>query len=306
MIVAFFLLLSLPFPANAEAPERLFPLPMAEVEKILSQWLFDSGFEIIRKEKEGSRVLLRGIKEREMWELNLRSQSPLASWVRPRYVVGGQSSQDRVAALWNFLEHYMKEEEKERMVFSEEAPPRVKSRMETIVCIKVNKGGEELQFTGFVVDRKGLLLSTAHDLRGVQEVMVFLADGKVQKGSLIKIDFQRDLTLIDIRSRINSSVPLSQVRSSLQNGEKVFAIGCPGHARGFLSGTVDGPLRRVNNLPLWQMEMEVRPGSSGSPVFDQEGTLVGMVKGRYRGDASTGFIIPSSTILEFLREKSTP
>lgn len=303
IIASFFLMLSFSYGAHPEIPERLFPLPMAETEKILSQWLFDSGFEVIRRDEEGSGVQLRGIKDKEMWELNLRPRSPLASGIAPRYVASGQPSQDRVAALWSFLEDYVKEGEKERMIPSEEVPFKVKSRRETIVCIKVNYGKEEIQFTGFAIDSKGRILSTAHDLRGVKEVTVILADGQAQKGSIMKMDLHRDLTLIDIRSRLNASVPLYKVRNSLRNGEKVFADGCPGYVRRFLQGTIDGPLRWVNNLPLYQTEMDIQPGSSGSPVFDGEGNLVAMVKGRYRGVSSTGFLIPLATMLDFLKEK---
>lgn len=286
-----------------KAVERFLPLPLIEVEQILSQWLFDSGFKVLREEKEGSEVLLRGFKENEVWEVILQPHSPLASRVKPRYLINGQSSPDKVAILWNFLDGYLKESQTETMTFFEEVPYKIKSKMETIACIKVQQGQEEIQFTGFGIDPKGIILSTAHDLRGMHEVMVFFNDGKAIKGALIKIDLQRDLSLIDVRSRLNASVSLVKGRKHLQKGERVFAIGCPNHARSFLSGTIEGDLRQVNNLPLYQTEMEIRPGSSGSPVFDVEGNLVGVVKGRYRGLSSRGFLIPLTTILEFLKEK---
>jgi serine protease Do len=46
--------------------------------------------------------------------------------------------------------------------------------------------------------------------------------------------------------------------------------------------------------------MEIHPGSSGSPVFDANGRLVGIVKGRYRGTNSIGFVIPLETITSFM------
>ena len=303
LIIPSLLILPIFHLVQAEVTERLFPLPVAEVEQILSQWLLDSSFEIARRDLEGFRVQLKGMKEREVWEVILRPHSPLACWVQPRLLVRGQPAQERVEALWKVLEAYLKENELERRDPAEEVPARIKSRMEAIVCIKVDNGREEIQFTGFAIDRKGLILSTAHDLRGVREVTILLADGQIERGALIKIDPDRDLTLINIRSRVSASISLTNVRNFLRNGERVYAIGCPGNVRSFLSGTIDGPLRQANHLPLSQVKMDIQPGSSGSPVFDQEGAFVGLVKGRYRGDPSTGFIIPSSTILEFLREK---
>jgi serine protease Do len=48
--------------------------------------------------------------------------------------------------------------------------------------------------------------------------------------------------------------------------------------------------------------MEIYPGSSGSPVFDGEGNLVAVVKGRHRGTDSVGFLIPFETIVEFAKD----
>jgi len=50
--------------------------------------------------------------------------------------------------------------------------------------------------------------------------------------------------------------------------------------------------------------MKIYPGSSGSPVFDVQGNLVAIVKGRHRGTDSIGFLIPLETIIEFVRESS--
>ena len=296
-------ILFFPFPAHSQAQERVIPLPLAEMEQVLSQWLSNFGFHVYREEKEGSSVLLRALKEKEMWEVILTPFSPLASRVQSRYLIHGKLSQNQVAALWDFLENYLKESSSERMSLFEEMPHKIKLKMETIVCIKVHDGQEEMQFTGFGIDPKGIILSTAHELRGIQNVTVFLYNGMVRQGVLIKRDPQRDLILIDIRSRLNASISLLKGRTHLQNGERVFAIGCPNHTRTFLTGTIEGPLIQVNHLPLYQTEMEIRPGSSGSPVFDSEGNFVAMIKGRYRGLSSRGFLIPLTTILEFLKEK---
>jgi serine protease Do len=48
--------------------------------------------------------------------------------------------------------------------------------------------------------------------------------------------------------------------------------------------------------------MKIYPGSSGSPVFDVQGNLVAVVKGRYRGSESIGFLIALETLLDFIRE----
>jgi serine protease Do len=46
--------------------------------------------------------------------------------------------------------------------------------------------------------------------------------------------------------------------------------------------------------------MHVHPGSSGSPVFDLQGNLVAVVKGRYRDAETVGFLIPYATLMNFI------
>ena len=50
--------------------------------------------------------------------------------------------------------------------------------------------------------------------------------------------------------------------------------------------------------------MTIHPGSSGSPVFDAQGQLVAMIKGRFRGNSTVGFLTPLETIIEFLLDES--
>jgi serine protease Do len=112
------------------------------------------------------------------------------------------------------------------------------------------------------------------------------------------------LALISIRAKLNSVISLSGARSGLVEGEKLFSIGCPGNPSITVnSAFIIGPPRSMNNLPLWQVSMQTLPGSSGSPVFDTAGNLVAIVKGRYRGTDSVGFLTPLDTMREFLQQR---
>ena len=303
ILVFFLLLASLPLYADNENSQKLCPLPMVEVEKILFDWLVDSGFNVSKTSPEGDQIFLLGLKGSERWEMILRPFSPLASYLRMKYTVNGQPQQGKLDELWAYLEGYTKDHHSERKDFEQKIPPPVLSQNQSVVCIKAKVEQGEIQFSGFIVDKKGLIISTAHDLKAVQEISVILHNGQKLKGDLVKIDYHRDLILIDINFKLNSSISLKGGRF-LKNGEKVYSIGYPFNLqRTVHSGMIDGPPRLVDHLPLWRVEMETLPGSSGSPVFDVQGNLVAIVKGRYRGTETVGFLIPLDTILEFLKEK---
>lgn len=303
-ILIFSLLLASPsLFADNEGPQRLCSLPMVEVEKILYDWLVNSGFDVSKTFPESDQVFLLGLKGSENWEMILRPYSPLASYLRMKYTVNGQPQQGKLNELWAYLEGYSRGQRSERKDFEKEVPPPVLSQSESVVCIKAIVEQGEIQFSGFIVDKKGLIISTAHDLKDTQEISVILHNGQQLKGDLVKIDSHRDLILININFKLNSSISLKG-RKLLKNGEKVYSIGYPfNHQRTVHSGMIDGLPRLVDHLPLWRVEMETLPGSSGSPVFDGQGNLVAIVKGRYRGTETVGFLIPLDTILEFIKEK---
>jgi len=146
-----------------------------------------------------------------------------------------------------------------------------------------------------------LIICTTHDLEKLQEITVILYDGQEYKGNLVKFDAHKDLALVRADLASKNIVSLAKGRNLLEIGERVFTIGCPVNLLGTVySGIVNGPPRRVKELTFWQVNMEIHPGSSGSPVFDENGRLAGIVKGRYRGTTSIGFVIPLETITSFI------
>jgi serine protease Do len=123
------------------------------------------------------------------------------------------------------------------------------------------------------------------------------------EGYLFTLDPIQDLALISINKQFNASIPIFVSRELLSMGEKIYSVSCTlNQISSIHYGFISGPPRRANGLPLWQVSMKVFLGDSGSPVFEKQGNLVGIVKCRYRGTDSIGFIIPLETIAEFLKE----
>jgi len=167
----------------------------------------------------------------------------------------------------------------------------------------VNLKDKSIQLSGFIIDPEGLILCTAHDLEGAQDLTVVLYDGRKFKGYLDRIDSTRDIALVHINSKSSSFISLDTGRNLLGMGERLYSIGCPLNLGWTIySGVINSPPRRVKDMPLWQINMESHPGSSGSPVFDIQGNLVAMVVGRHRGTDSIGFLVPFEIIMEFVRE----
>jgi serine protease Do len=283
---------------------RVYPVPVIETEEILSRWLYEGGFKVSKTSIDTHQFELTGQKGNESWMLVLKPHSPLASYVTAQYTRNGEPDQGRLKEIWTYIGGYLEGRYSDRKNLNQDVPQVILSQSEAIVCIKATTTKEPIQFSGFLINNKGFIISTAHDLERVFDIMVILNDGQELKGYVVKLDSDRDLALIGTKPGVNTYVSLDKGRDRLKNREKVYSYGCPANHYGIInSGTIDGPQRRVNGLPIWQVNMEVLPGSSGSPVFDAQGNLAGVVKGRYRGIEGKGFFIPLRTVRDFLNKR---
>ncbi|MCU1390011.1 MAG: serine protease [Ilumatobacteraceae bacterium] len=132
--------------------------------------------------------------------------------------------------------------------------------------------------TGFVV-APNRVLTSAHNLRD-QTVAITFADSRTEQGAVHAVDADGDLIVIDVPTA--EVAPLSFAESLPTMGAAVVSIGRGGHRTrttlGFVSGldrAFHGPRGRVVQGSLEHTAPLAR-GSSGGPVFDVAGAVVGI------------------------------
>jgi len=288
--------------ADEMADEKTVPLPSIELRSIVSQWMTDKEFNIISSVQQYNRWAFTAIKDDISIHVTIRPYSPLASVISIQYSKNSRSAKIESNRLLEYIRKYSDDVENVHDQTKSAFPSSVNKHIKSVACIIGRSNGKPIQFTGFVLDNKRLILSTAHDLEMVRNMTVLLHNGKEVSGTVIKTDFEKDLSLIQVTDSVNSSISLKQSRTLIDNRERVFTIGCPNNSRAEIqSGLIDGSLRKIKSSYLWQAQIKTLPGSSGSPAFDEYGNLIGIVKGSYRGSESIGFIITMNTIIDFLQ-----
>ena len=283
--------------AHGLALTRVVQVPRLEAEKAITDWLARSGHEVVRTER-GQSVELVATRKGTARRIVLVHHSPLATEVAAPE--GGPWAQD----LWSFLDAYEETVGGTREYQANTIPEEVRRRSASTVCILAKVRGGPIQLSGFVVDDGGLVLCTAHLLRNPEEITITTASGGRARGVLVKVDYERDLALIDCPGKPGPAVELGGRRGAVLEGEQVYSVGCPGlNGLTINAGTVSGPPRLVNGRVFVQVRMPVSPGSSGSPVFDAAGALVGVVQGRVKPERRMGLVIPMDTVIEFVKER---
>ena len=137
---------------------------------------------------------------------------------------------------------------------------------------------EQRAGTGFVVDKAGLVATNFHVIAGAEEVSVRLLDGTtLPVRNVAAADFDRDLAVltIDVKNLPTASLGNSDEMSA---GDRVIAIGNPlGTFDYTVSDGLISSVRPINRqLTMLQISAPISQGSSGGPVFNYYGEVIGV------------------------------
>ncbi len=158
--------------------------------------------------------------------------------------------------------------------------------------------GEKLsRGSGFFVD-SDRVVTNRHVIDGAHRAEVHSYTGTVYavKG-VLAVDAEGDLALLKVDSPANSVRPLPLDRTSPQEGESVVVIGNP---FGLEGSVTNGIVSAVRDIPTFgriiQITAPISPGSSGSPVVNMQGQVIGVATLQITGGQSVNFAIPSERI----------
>jgi S1-C subfamily serine protease len=146
-------------------------------------------------------------------------------------------------------------------------------------------GGTDLGGTGVIVNADGTILTALHVVKGASVVSVTFADGTTSAATVIAADPTIDIAALAPATLPSVVVPALLGRSDrLAVGDTVVAIGDQlGLTRTTTTGVVSGLNRQAGGTDgtklagLIQFDAAVNPGSSGGPLVNAKGELIGIV-----------------------------
>ncbi len=160
---------------------------------------------------------------------------------------------------------------------------------------------EQLLGSGFRYLRADLVVTNAHVVAGHQEVVAQDVDGERFVAAVIGVDSLRDIAVL--RVPVDDSYLMPRPDAVLTLGQTVYAIGAPFGAEFTLTrGVISAADRQIEaNVPvrMIQHDAAVNPGSSGGPLVDANGHLVGMnsqIEDGFRSFVGMAYAIPAATL----------
>jgi tetratricopeptide (TPR) repeat protein len=169
-----------------------------------------------------------------------------------------------------------------------------KTRLAVLQLIVLDANGKEIATgTGFLVSSDGRLVTNHHVIqRGAK------AKAKAENGTFFAVegilaaDLKNDLVVLKLQGK---DLPFLALGSSnkVELGERIAVIGSPLGLEGSLSeGIISAVRQDLGGRRLLQITAAISPGSSGSPVIDAEGKVIGVVSAMLSEGQSLNFAVP--------------
>ncbi len=158
--------------------------------------------------------------------------------------------------------------------------------------------------SGFVISRKGYILTNNHVVDHADQIKVKLSTGKEYDAKVVGRDPKTDLALVKIEG-VSDLHPLKLGNSEdLKVGSWVVAIGSPfGLEQTVTAGIVSAKGRVIGSGPydnFIQTDASINPGNSGGPLINMKGEVIGINTAIIASGQGIGFAIPINTAKEIV------
>jgi Trypsin-like peptidase domain len=178
-----------------------------------------------------------------------------------------------------------------------------KANGSVVSIVMSDKDGHPIaQGSGFLVSKDGRVVTNYHVIKNGTSALAKLPNGSffVVEG-VVASDKHRDVAIIKVHANGFGSLALGN-SDRLQVGEEVVAIGNPLSLESTVSNGIVSALRTVEDEggKFLQITAPISPGSSGGPLFNMAGEVVGITTSHLVGGQNLNFAIPINDVKPML------
>jgi S1-C subfamily serine protease len=180
--------------------------------------------------------------------------------------------------------------------------------IENITKPKVTYAPANLEGTAFALNNQGYIITSYHMVKGADSIFIQNNLTRRSLTRLILVDPKLDLAVLKIvdSASINAwQVPFSLKEKSTDVGEKVFTLGYPRRDMVYGEGSLSSLSGYSNDTTMYQISIPVNPGNSGGPLLDDNGNIIGVIRGKLTSSEATGFAIKANDIINSFRNNAS-
>ncbi|MEY3123674.1 MAG: hypothetical protein RLZZ573_194 [Pseudomonadota bacterium] len=182
------------------------------------------------------------------------------------------------------------------------------SRLEEVQRAAALDTPTEHSGSGFVISAQGLILTAAHWVGGARVMSVRLYDRREYEASVLGVDTITNIAVLRIDAPALTAAPIENPPPVLV-GDAVLSMGAPyGLEPLSTQGIVSGLGRSLPGsvaVPFIQTDTPASPGSAGGPLFDGNGSVIGIMvhtEAASNNRSTMAFAIPMAMALKVARQ----
>jgi S1-C subfamily serine protease len=146
--------------------------------------------------------------------------------------------------------------------------------------------------SGFIIDPSGVIVTCYHVIDGAYPAVVKLLNGaSFHDIWVLGCDSANDVAVIRVKGRGLPAVKLGD-SDDVEVGERVVVIGNPKGLENTVSDGLLSGVREVEGCNILQISAPISPGSSGGPVFNSSGHVIGIAAATLRDGQNLNFCVP--------------
>jgi hypothetical protein len=156
--------------------------------------------------------------------------------------------------------------------------------------------------TGFFASHQYLIATNYHVIKNAHHIKIITSDNK--EHDIFDVCVKNATNDIAVLRSKTKQRPLPLRKNIPQVGDEIISIGSPMGLSGSLSTGIIGAIRNDDVKDYYQITSPISPGSSGGPVIDKNGRVLGMTTFYIKGGQNLNFAIPSTQVTPYLDNSS--
>ena len=181
-----------------------------------------------------------------------------------------------------------------------------RTAFKSVVILEMNDpNGQPVSLgSGFFI-ADSIIATNAHVIKGAYSGTAKLVGDtqKLQIAGTVAINYRTDLALL----KVSSTAPYLRLGPDTNPvvGDKIYVVGNPLGLEGTFSEGIISGLRAVDADSILQMTAPISPGSSGGPVMDASGTVIGVAEATFSDGQNLNLAVPVVYLSKLWKSAST-
>jgi tetratricopeptide (TPR) repeat protein len=173
-----------------------------------------------------------------------------------------------------------------------------------VVVVAIDREGKSMsQGSGFIVSEDGAVITNYHVISKATEIVAKTGEKIRKVEGVLYVDPENDVAIIKLEGKEYRKAKMGNP-AELRVGEKVYVMGSPRGLENTISEGILSGIREIDTKrKILQMTAAISPGSSGGPVFNARGEVVGIATLILAEAQNLNFAIPVNIATAGLTKK---